>query len=92
MQQAVYEQKQGTLIVGPQQTVKQYFEYWLENVHRPLVRSVTYVMRKGIVKNHLVPALGHIKLRNLKPEHVETLYAKMLKRISTSTIDLCIVC
>jgi integrase len=89
MQQALYEQKQGTLILGPQQTVKQYLEYWLENVHKPLVRSVTYVMRKGIVKNHLLPALGHLKLRNLKPEHVETLYAKMLKEgYQPSTIDL----
>jgi integrase len=89
MQQAVYEQKQGTLVTGPQQTVKQYLEYWLENVHKPSVRLITYFKRQGIVKNHLVPTLGHIKLRNLKPEHIEVLYAKMLKEeYQPSTIEL----
>jgi len=79
MQQALYEQKQGTLITGPQQTVKQYFEYWLENVHKPLIRPITYVNHQGIVKNHILPTLGHLKLRNLKPEHIEALYANKLK-------------
>ncbi len=58
MQQALYEQKQGTLVTGPQQTVKQYFEYWLENVHQPLIRPITYVMHQGIVKNHILPSSG----------------------------------
>ncbi len=89
LQQAVYEQKQGTLITGPQQTVQQYLEYWLENVHKPSVRLTTYMIRKNTVKNHLVPTLGHIKLQNLKAEHVEALYAKMLKEdFKPSTVDL----
>ncbi len=79
LQQAVYEQKQGTLVTGPQQTLKQYFEYWLENVHKPAVRAVTYVMHQNAIKNHIIPTLGHIKLRSLKPEHVEALYTRMLK-------------
>ena len=79
MQQAVYEHKQGLLVTGPQQTVKQYFEYWLENVHEPAIRPITFAMDKGIVKNHILPTLGHIKLRNLKPEHLEALYASKLK-------------
>src|SRR5436305_13993751 len=35
---ALNEQKQGTLATGPQQTVKQYLEHWLEDVHRPTLR------------------------------------------------------
>lgn len=79
LQQAIYEQKQGTLVTGPQQTIAQYFEYWLVNVHEPLIRPITFVMHKGIVKNHILPTLGHLKLRNLKPEHIEALYASKLR-------------
>ncbi|HVB25345.1 MAG TPA: tyrosine-type recombinase/integrase [Ktedonobacteraceae bacterium] len=79
MQQALYEHRQGTLITGPQQTVKQFLEYWLENVQKPLIREITYSLNRGIIYKHIMPDLGQIKLRDLKPEHIEKLYAKMLK-------------
>jgi len=31
---ALRELEQGTLATGPQQTVKQFLEYWLEDVHK----------------------------------------------------------
>ncbi len=79
LQQVLYEYKQGILVTGPQQTVKQYLEYWLENVHKPLIRTSTYVMHRGLLNNHIIPNLGHIKLRNLTPEHIEILYTSKLK-------------
>jgi integrase len=32
---ALHEQQQGTLATGPKQTVKQFLEQWLEEVHKP---------------------------------------------------------
>ena len=79
LHQAQYEKSQGILATGPQQTVKQYMEYWLEEMHRSDIRRNTYVLYRGLLKNHVLPALGHIKLQKLMPEDIQVLYARMQK-------------
>jgi integrase len=79
LQQAQREYQQGMLVVGPQQTVKQYLEHWLENVHKPTIRVGSYLVYRTILNNHILPQLGHIKLNKLTPEQVESLYTKKLK-------------
>ncbi|HLI70789.1 MAG TPA: tyrosine-type recombinase/integrase [Ktedonobacteraceae bacterium] len=68
-----FEIRQGTLATGPNQTLAQYLEYWLETVHRPLVRISTYYKNRGIIYNHLIPAIGKITLQKLTPYHVQDL-------------------
>jgi len=73
------ELEQETLATGPQQTVKQYLEYWLEEVRKPRIRLVTYIGYRDALDNHLIPTLGHIQLRKLTPEHIQSLYARKLE-------------
>lgn len=75
----LYEQKRGVLATGPQQTVKQYMEYWLEQVHRPTLRISSYVEYRRILNNHILPALGHIRLQKLTVQQVEAFYAQKAK-------------
>jgi integrase len=75
---ALHEQQQGMLVTGPQQTVAQYIEYWLENVHKPTIRTLSYVKYQGLVRWHIVPELGYIQLQKLSPQHLQSLYAKKL--------------
>src|SRR5713226_9133731 len=63
LQQAQLEQKQGILATGPQQTVKQFLEYWIEDVHKAKVRIGTYEGYRTIIKKHLIPTIGHVKLQ-----------------------------
>src|SRR5947209_20304766 len=56
---ALNEQRQGTLATGPQQTLKQYLEYWLEDVHKPAIRLSSYMQYRGILDKHIFPLLGH---------------------------------
>jgi len=79
LQKALYEQKQGTLLIGPQQTIKQYLEHWLEDVHRPTIRISTYVRYRDLLTKHILPSLGFIQLQKLTPQHVQALYARKLK-------------
>jgi len=76
LQKALHEQKQGTLLVGPQQTMKDYLEYWLEEVHKSKLRIGTYRSYRGVLNCHLIPGLGHIRLQKLTPQHVQSLYSK----------------
>src|ERR1700674_459077 len=62
---ALSEQKQGALVTGPHQTVKQYLEHWLEEVHRPTIRVGSYVGYRRVLNNHLHPLIGHIQLQKL---------------------------
>src|SRR2546425_3987402 len=87
LQDALFEQKQGTLATGPQQTVRQFLEYWLEDVYKPKVRLVTYENHRMMIYKHLLPTLGHIRLQKLTVQHVESLCAKKRNEgLSTGTV------
>jgi integrase len=76
---ALNEQRQGTLATGPQQTLKQYLEYWLEDVHKPAIRLSSYMQYRGILDKHIFPLLGHIQVQKLTPQQVQSFYARKEK-------------
>ena len=49
-------------------------ETWLQEYKRPSIRSNTYDSYETIVRLHLNPALGHIAVRDLRPEHLQRYY------------------
>jgi integrase len=79
LNEMLYEQRKGMLATGPQQTVKQFMEYWLEEVHRPTLRISSYVRYRGILDKDILPELGHLKLQELTIQHVEAFYARKSK-------------
>ncbi len=84
-QTALTELAHGELVTGPQQTVKQFLEYWLENVSKPSVRITTYTNNRIAIEKHLIPGLGHMKLQKLTMQHIQAFYAKKLKSGMTAT-------
>lgn len=80
LQEALFEQRQGILATGPRQTVEHYLNTWLEEVHKPAVEELSYIHQSGIVKNHLIPALGHLQLKTLSAQHVQRLYTSLFKK------------
>jgi len=87
LRKAQRELEEGTLATGPQQTVKQYLEYWLEEVHKPSLKVSTYVKYRKLVYGYIIPALGHLKLDKLTPQHVKSLYNQKEKDgLSSKTI------
>ncbi|GAC1592100.1 MAG: site-specific integrase [Ktedonobacteraceae bacterium] len=77
---AKYQQKQGTLATGRDQTVKQFLEYWLEDVEKPATRRLnTYITTRDVVKVHLIPGLGHLRLQSLTGSDLQSFYAKKLR-------------
>lgn len=51
---------------------------------KPRRTSNTYNLYAGIIKNHLIPALGALPLQKLSPLHVERYYADL--KLSRATI------
>lgn len=70
-----HEKEQGTLITGPQQTLKAYLEQWLEQEYKlSTIRTSTYNMYRIVINKHIVPVLGHIQLQRLMPQQVRAFY------------------
>jgi integrase len=66
-------------------TVGKYLDHWLEDCVKSLVEAgkmahSTFIRYEGIVNNHLKPALGHHKLKNLSRAEVRRLYKEKNKR------------
>lgn len=89
LNQAKLEQQQGILASGPKQTVKDFLNYWLEEVHKATLKVSTYALYRRHLDNHLIPQLGHIQLQKLKVDHVQAFLNKAQKEgLQASTIKL----
>src|SRR6266702_6012538 len=86
LNKALYEQKQGTLATGPQQTLKVYLERWVEQVCKLTVKPNTYKGYRSAVYRHLIPSLGHIKLQKLTVEHLQAFFAQKQERLKPRTL------
>ncbi len=59
-------------------TVGEYLERWLSDSVRDTVRQRTFERYESIVRLHLIPGLGRVKLKALTPAHVRGLYRSKL--------------
>ena len=85
---ALQEKQKGTLVTAPQQTLDQYLKDWLENTVKDTVRPRTYERYESIVRLHIAPMLGKVKLQALTPRHIQTLKSKKLKEgLSPTTVS-----
>ena len=60
-------------------TVKGWMERWLEDSAKGDLGHRAYANYKLQIRRHISPALGRIKLKNLNPAHVQSLYAAKLR-------------
>ena len=73
---ALNEQKQGILSTGPQQSMKQFLEQWLEEVHKPTIRIGTYKGYRRYLDKHVLPVLGHVMIQKLTPQQIQAFYTR----------------
>jgi integrase len=85
----LHEKEQGMLPIGPNQTLKAYLQEWLEQAYKlSAIRTGTYYIYSSMIRNHIVPILGHIQLQKLTPQHIQTFYAKKLDEgLSAKTVS-----
>ncbi len=70
----------GGTLTAEGQTVGGLLETWLRESAASRVRPRTLDRYEGIVRLHLIPALGHIRLSRLTPAHVDAMMNAALKR------------
>jgi hypothetical protein len=69
-------------------TIGEYLTCWLEDCVQSSVKPITYESYERLVRVHIAPALGHLKLKGLTPPHVRALYrSKLEAALSPSTVQ-----
>jgi integrase len=78
----------GLTLAGARITVIEFLEQWLGTI-RESVRPKTLYQYSQIVRQHIVPRLGIIKLKDLRPDQIQALYNEKLdKGVSARTVLL----
>jgi integrase len=61
-------------------------ERWLPT-RRMAVRESTYASYRGMVERHVIPALGHVPIQQISPDHLDRFYADLVaKELATKTV------
>jgi site-specific recombinase XerD len=68
-------------------TVAEHLRSWLEGYARTSCSPRTVDGYESIVENHLIPALGHIQLRQLQPQVIQSYYGKVVERLSARSVQ-----
>jgi integrase len=68
----------GLPIPGETETVERFLTQWLEQTVRNKVRPVTFVSYATIVRLHVIPELGSVRLSRLTPAEVQKLLNRKL--------------
>src|SRR5215218_2032631 len=86
--EAMGDAARGIVVDDKNLTVSEYLDRFLEDVQRSSVRDSTYSRDKYLVTNHVKPALGRVKLKNLTAMHLQRLYReKRDAELSASTVQ-----
>lgn len=62
----------GTYVVYSNVKVKDFMQFWLEKGMLPRITSGSYETYSNIVNNHVIPAMGNIKMTEVKRSHIHT--------------------
>jgi len=73
----------NTYVEKAKTSLKEFIDQYLEDYAKPNLRAGTVKNNESILKLYIAPNLGHIKIQELKPLHIQKLQNKLLKTKST---------
>ena len=71
---ALSDREGGLVFDTSNLTLGDYLNHWVHGSVRDSVKQRTFENYEGVVRKHLIPALGRIKLKALSPAHVQEFY------------------
>ena len=77
MTEAVAALDNGTYQAPDKTTLGTWLDEWLNTFCKNKVKPLTYQAYAGLIKNHIVPAIGKMKLQEVTGIHVQRLYNQM---------------
>ena len=71
---------EGRIAYTSSTTVEKWLERWITEVHPDKIRPTTRRDYEGIIRLHIVPAIGSKRLDKLTPAHIRAMHNKIGKR------------
>ncbi|WP_037351054.1 tyrosine-type recombinase/integrase [Anaeroarcus burkinensis] len=69
----------GTYIGERKMTVQEWLETWLNEYAKPKVRQTTWESYESVIRRHVVPHIGMMRIQSLKPEHLQRLFNEKIR-------------
>ena len=86
---AVSDRVGGLVLDGDHETLGAYLERWIDEVVRDTVKQPTLENYAYVVRRHIIPELGRVRLRALKSREVRRLYREKLDAgLSPRTVQI----
>ena len=80
--------REGLYVTDDHIKLGDFLDRYMEDVAKNSLRPRTYNRNIGIVRNHIKPELGNIKLNALRPDQVQSFYAEKLSEgLSKRTVQ-----
>lgn len=77
----------NTFIADDKRTLAQYLDTWFAEFIEPTQKPYTVTTYRGVIKNHLKPNLGAVRLCDLTTEQVQKMVRKLVKaKLAPKTI------
>lgn len=77
---AIRDQQQGKRPVPERETLADFLGRWLEDTAKRNIRASTYQGYRNIVRHHVAPDIGHIRLARLTADQLDNLYTRLLDK------------
>jgi integrase len=84
VQKTIEQVSNGLTFGGASTTVKKYMEEWLKTI-KPSLRPKTWAQYEQVSRMHIVPIIGRLKLKDVRPDHVQSLYTKKMEEGKSPT-------
>jgi integrase len=80
---------EGRPVINERITVAEYMNRWLHEVAKQRTRPMTWRGYEHLVRMHILPTLGRVRLAKLSPQHVHALIARKTRegRLAPRTIQ-----
>ena len=82
----LYGKDTNTITSPSEHTVETWLEYWMKHAVEPNSQETTIYGYRQIMKNHIIPALGKVKLQKLTADQLQQYYTTKLKTLSPNTV------
>ena len=58
-------------------TVEEFTKVWLTEYKKGVIRDTSYMMLDSILRSHVIPEIGRMKIREVKPAHIQRMMRAM---------------
>lgn len=80
LRQMLAERDGGLVVASENPTLREWLGEWLREVVEPSVAPKTLEKRTYHVNAHILPALGNVRLADLRPRQIHAFYVRMSRR------------